>query len=792
MSARTLAPPRSLRASAALVLIGSLALGCRTDTPAAALSTAPEGEDSESPDTAAEEPAAVASVDRDLWFSIPAGNEAIVARERQDFEAAAVLLQQVLDEPGATGSDRAGAHWLLGLQDNDAERYLSAAARFESAAEVAELAPLRVRLQALRAQALLDGSKPAEARELLENIDKDAGAKSAVAEDLAVMAGDAKLRSRDDPAAIEAYEAYLDAFPKGGRRAEVEAKLARLLSRGDALAAKKRAVKLYEKLLIKVPLSDFGEEAARVLPKLRSSAGAKRESKDARDFQRSVSLAKMEAQLGRRRYASTIKAANALLGGSSLDVAGRCRTLYAKGSAIFKQRNRKGARPVFERAAAACKGNAKLVTYEVKSRYQGARGLYAEGKYGKAALAFESLAKEHAKNSYSDDAWVLAGESWSEANDEAKATLAFERGLAVGGDMQDEARRRLLLLAFAAGDNTRALALCDAALAKRIVSPVAKSKLQYFRGRALAALGKSSEAADAWVAAVETDPLNYPALQSLSRLQEQGAAELERGLAALQAKGEAASAASIGPRAERALILARLGLGKEARQELVHADIDGWPAVSVLNRAGLYAEGQKLIANLGTSWRTKSPDASRERFELAYPLPFNGLISKFETSHDVPHLLAYAVMKTESRFNPGATSWAGARGLIQLMPGTAKTVASDAGMSVKPEQLYQPEVNLDLGMRYLAKLVGRFGGGDPAVALAVPSYNAGAGAVDRWLGERGTWDLDLFIEAIPFDETRHYTQSVLGRWWAYRWLYAGKDSEPASRVPYMPLTIPSR
>ena len=64
------------------------------------------------------------------------------------------------------------------------------------------------------------------------------------------------------------------------------------------------------------------------------------------------------------------------------------------------------------------------------------------------------------------------------------------------------------------------------------------------------------------------------------------------------------------------------------------------------------------------------------------------------------------------------------------------------------------------------------------------------GRTDEWLKLRGNWDLDLFVESIPFDETRHYTQSVLGRWAAYRWLYG---SEPAAeRMPYLPLTIPGR
>jgi soluble lytic murein transglycosylase len=150
-------------------------------------------------------------------------------------------------------------------------------------------------------------------------------------------------------------------------------------------------------------------------------------------------------------------------------------------------------------------------------------------------------------------------------------------------------------------------------------------------------------------------------------------------------------------------------------------------------------------------------------------------------------------MQTESRFDPRVTSWAGARGLVQLMPGTAKDLARQAGLAdFDADNLFQPALNLDLGTRYLGNLVRRFGGDEAAVPLAIPSYNAGAGAVERWLDRRRSWDYDLFIEAIPFDETRAYTQSVLERWLTYRWVHGSRDTTPEQRVPYIPLAIPGR
>jgi soluble lytic murein transglycosylase len=194
-----------------------------------------------------------------------------------------------------------------------------------------------------------------------------------------------------------------------------------------------------------------------------------------------------------------------------------------------------------------------------------------------------------------------------------------------------------------------------------------------------------------------------------------------------------------------------------------------------------------MLARMRSAWRTEPPArANATAWEIAHPRPFIELVEGREQEHGVPALLAYAIMQTESRFDPGVTSWAGARGLMQLMPSTAENEARKAGVDLSsPDRLYDPATNIDLGVRHLAGVAALHGEGVGAAALAVPSYNAGAGAVRRWLSERGDWDLDLFIESIPYDETRKYTQSVLGRWLAYRWIYAREAG-----IPFLPLRLP--
>lgn len=777
----------------AWVLLGSLwgLSACRTDGPPVALHTSAQTPDEDTgSDAPSDEPG-----DRDLWFADGPGRDAILARERQDHARAVELLDRLLARDDLTTAERAGAQWLRGLEDVRLGQFEAAADRFAEARQAEVFAPVRLRLVVLEAQARLDAGQPKPALALVSSIAPEARHDSPLGDDILIIEGDARSRSQDDAGARASYEEYLRRYPDGARRHEARVKLARVLARSKVRTDVERAVDLYEQLLLETPLSDYGNEAAEVLPELEKEIGRRRAGKMAKAFERRLLHARIDAHLQRRQYKDAVAVADKLLSNKDLDPIDVCRALYAKGTAIFKQRRRNDARGPFDKAAAACKkAGAAAVDHEVKSRYQAARGLYAEGKYAAAARAFEQLARDHADHSYADDAWVLAAESWYEHRDPEKMKAALRRALDIGGDMRDEATRRMLVTAFAEGDDAGVLAVVDGALSIPGGHPGDRARLVYFKGRALARRGDQTGARAAWLEAVRTEPLGYASLQALSRLREAGQDVLAEGIRILEGTdaqaGDDALAPPGGDAGARALILARLGLGDEAAEELRHAKFGGWSAVAVLNQAGLYREGQRLIANMGTEWRTRPPSGpTRRPWELAHPKPFWSIIHEGERGHRVPALLTFAIMQTESLFDPGVTSWAGARGLVQLMPSTAKSVARDAGIDLDEASLYDPSLNLDLGMRYLGKLVARFGGHEAAAALAIPSYNAGAGAVNRWLTQHPDRDLDLFVESIPYDETRNYTQRVLGRWLAYRWLY-GEEEQLADRIPYLPLRLP--
>lgn len=133
--------------------------------------------------------------------------------------------------------------------------------------------------------------------------------------------------------------------------------------------------------------------------------------------------------------------------------------------------------------------------------------------------------------------------------------------------------------------------------------------------------------------------------------------------------------------------------------------------------------------------------------------------------------LLLAFTRAESRFEPKAVSGAGARGLMQIMPGTAAHMEG----ATPPEKLLEdPSYNLGLGQRYLQELLGQLDGNLIELAAA---YNAGPGALTRWMGARGGEMNDplLFIESMPAAQTRNYVKRVL----TYYWMYARRSGQSA-------------
>jgi len=153
---------------------------------------------------------------------------------------------------------------------------------------------------------------------------------------------------------------------------------------------------------------------------------------------------------------------------------------------------------------------------------------------------------------------------------------------------------------------------------------------------------------------------------------------------------------------------------------------------------------------------------------IIFPRPYGDLISAYSKEQEVDPALVLALIREESFFRSDARSPANAFGLMQLLHGTARDIAAGSDLKVKVRDLYDPEINIRLGLQYLKTLLDRY---DGRLYLALAAYNAGIARVDQWLQDFSGADEEEFIEMIPFSETRNYVKNILRNYFFYRYYY---------------------
>jgi soluble lytic murein transglycosylase len=161
-------------------------------------------------------------------------------------------------------------------------------------------------------------------------------------------------------------------------------------------------------------------------------------------------------------------------------------------------------------------------------------------------------------------------------------------------------------------------------------------------------------------------------------------------------------------------------------------------------------------------------DRQAQVIRLAWPDRYWDLVQEAAKGDRYDPRLFHALVREESNFNSRIESFAGALGLSQLMPATAKQTAGWLGMTVAISDLDDPKTNLTIGARYLDAMH-KEQGGSPYLALA--SYNAGGGRSRQWTKAWGNPPTDEWVERIPFRETRGYVKRVMGTWQTMRWQF---------------------
>ena len=163
----------------------------------------------------------------------------------------------------------------------------------------------------------------------------------------------------------------------------------------------------------------------------------------------------------------------------------------------------------------------------------------------------------------------------------------------------------------------------------------------------------------------------------------------------------------------------------------------------------------------------------------AYPREYAEYVEVYAEQYGVPETMIFAVIRTESGFDSGAVSHAGAVGLMQIMPDTFAWLTNEMLFDHLDEgMLYDPETNIKYGTYYLSRLYDRYGDWE----LALAAYNGGQGNVDEWLEDSAYADGEGGLKEIPFRETRQYVKKALKARDVYERLY-GEEYELETEEP---------
>ncbi len=212
-----------------------------------------------------------------------------------------------------------------------------------------------------------------------------------------------------------------------------------------------------------------------------------------------------------------------------------------------------------------------------------------------------------------------------------------------------------------------------------------------------------------------------------------------------------------------------------------------WYMMTKLNKQDI-----KTAAKIAQAWQwdqiaifTVAKAKYWDDVDLRFPMKFVEQVKKNASQQKLDPAIVYGIIRRESAFNDKAVSRAGARGLMQIMPNTGKQIARELKEKWKSKaSLFNPELNVKYGTFYYKKLLNQFNG---HYALAAAAYNAGPHRVLRWLPKEKSIATDVWVETIPFKETRAYVAAVL----SYAMIYQKRMQRNALKIEDFILEIPT-
>ncbi len=613
------------------------------------------------------------------------------------------------------------------------------------------------------AEALLRAGHPEEAAER--------ATEAAAANPRGLLAGALARIEAESHSRLGEHEAARNAWMRAAKlesdhddRAELLARVARSYeSEGDATSARDTWLEVWSEL----PETPSGAESIAELERLDTGPGPRRGDP-------AILRARCDALTDQRRNEAALETCSVA----------RSKTRDASGARLLDRRR---ADLLFRlrRYSEAHRAYAALPDRE--ARFRAARSLARSGRSEESISVFEALGK--GKDLLAARARFSAGTLWEEQDAErANRHYRSVAEHAPSASLRREANWRLGWAAYSAGRYTEAEGQLSG-VALDSSDPLDALRGRYWSAQSALRAG-DSEGAERLAEIAREYPFTYYGWRASSAARPRATDEPQTSAGPQTSARPQTSAepqTSVEPPAhtvsrlpvrslERARILVEAGLREDAARELAsirrlaRTRADRLLLSSLLQDAEDHHRALRIILDVHLLDLARGPGGGApDLWWSAYPSAYAAHVESAVANREVDIALVYAVMREESGYRPKVLSVVGARGLAQIMPETGKRLASQLGDNdFHPDDLYQPERNLELAAHYLESLMQRF---DGRTSAAVASYNAGPAAVARWVAADGNLRDDEWVETIPYDQTRAYVKRVLRSVYAYEVLY---------------------
>lgn len=392
------------------------------------------------------------------------------------------------------------------------------------------------------------------------------------------------------------------------------------------------------------------------------------------------------------------------------------------------------------------------------------------GGQGDPVAALSAIPGRFPDDAYAaGNALYLLGDLALDANRPDSARSLFHRLVEYYPKSEFAERAALIapLIAHAKGQHQLAARELEAAIDSGVLAGFAADAGRYWGARALEAAGDRELATARYRTLLERGPENYYAQRAAARL---GVTPWRFGASRVDTAGTPVAL-------QRVRLLEELGLDTEARFELDAFGSEATTPTELLEAAAALLAAEHPARGSRLALRAIAAGAPRDglTLRLLYPLPHAASLRASAAAAGLDPWLAAAVIRQESGFEPRAVSGAGARGLMQVMPANGAPLARAIGLADwDVALLFEPDVNLAMGTRHLAEALRRY----PDLERALAAYNAGGSRVARWnrtlLDGTTTdqpFDVELYVERIPYLETRGYVRNIVVNREMYRLLY---------------------